>query len=90
MVRRIPARPAHPERIGWGCERYCAADDSRCGNGTERAQHPIETYGPEWGSSFSRLRRLRVWVRVRVRQESTPGARKRPGRVNGPEAVLPG
>ena len=48
MVRRIPERPAHPERICWGCERYCAANDLRCGNGKERAQHPIETFGPDW------------------------------------------
>jgi hypothetical protein len=48
MARRIPVRPAHPERICWGCDRYCAANDLRCGNGKERAQHPIETLGPDW------------------------------------------
>ncbi len=48
VVRRIPEWPAHPERICWGCERYCAADDLRCGNGKERTQHPIETFGPDW------------------------------------------
>jgi len=48
MVRRIPERPAHPERICWGCDRYCAANDLRCGNGKERTQHPIETFGPDW------------------------------------------
>jgi hypothetical protein len=48
MARRIPIRPAHPERICWGCDRYCAADDLRCGNGKERAQHPVETFGPDW------------------------------------------
>lgn len=48
MTRRIPARPAHPERICWGCELYCAADDLRCGNGKERTQHPIETFGRDW------------------------------------------
>jgi len=48
MIRRIPARPAHPERICWGCDRYCAANDLRCGNGKERAPHPIETFGPDW------------------------------------------
>lgn len=45
---RIPVNPAHPERICWGCTQYCAADDLRCGNGSERAQHPVETYGPNW------------------------------------------
>jgi hypothetical protein len=48
MVRRIPTRPAHPERICWGCDRYCAANDLRCGNGKERTQHPLETFGPDW------------------------------------------
>ena len=48
MARRIPAHPAHPERICWGCEKYCAANDLRCGNGKERTQHPIETFGPDW------------------------------------------
>jgi hypothetical protein len=48
MVRRIPVSPAHPERICWGCDRYCGADDLRCGNGKERTQHPIETFGPDW------------------------------------------
>ncbi|MFO1467396.1 MAG: DUF3079 domain-containing protein [Steroidobacteraceae bacterium] len=48
MSRRIPLRPAHPERICWGCDLYCAADDMRCGNGTDRTQHPIEVFGPDW------------------------------------------
>ena len=48
MVRRIPIHPAHPERICWGCDRYCAATDLRCGNGKERGQHPVETFGPDW------------------------------------------
>jgi hypothetical protein len=48
MARRIPLRPAHPERICWGCDRYCAASDLRCGNGKERSQHPMEIFGPDW------------------------------------------
>ncbi|HTQ19345.1 DUF3079 domain-containing protein [Mycobacterium sp.] len=48
MSRRLPEYPAHPERICWGCNRYCAADDLRCGNGTDRTQHPIEIFGPDW------------------------------------------
>lgn len=48
MARRIPTHPAHPERICWGCEKYCAANDMRCGNGTDRTQHPVETFGPDW------------------------------------------
>jgi len=48
MVRRIPLHPAHPERICWGCDKYCAANDLRCGNGKERTPHPIETFGSDW------------------------------------------
>lgn len=48
MTRRIPIRPGHPERICWGCEHFCPAADMRCGNGTERAQHPIELWGEDW------------------------------------------
>ena len=47
-TRKFPVRPGHPERICWGCERFCPADDMRCGNGTERAQHPIELWGQDW------------------------------------------
>ena len=45
---KFPIHPGHPERICWGCEHFCPADDLRCGNGTERAQHPIELWGEGW------------------------------------------
>lgn len=48
MKRKYPLRPAHPERICWGCDKLCAADDMRCGNGTDRGQHPIELWGEDW------------------------------------------
>ena len=48
VARNIPAHPGHPERICWGCEHYCPADAMRCGNGTERAQHPVELWGEDW------------------------------------------
>ena len=48
MTRRLPIRPGHPERICWGCELFCPADDMRCGNGTDRTQHPIELWGEDW------------------------------------------
>lgn len=41
-------RPTHPERICWGCNRYCAADDLACGNGTIRTPHPIGLFGEDW------------------------------------------
>jgi hypothetical protein len=48
MSKPFPTHPAHPERLCWGCDHYCAADDMRCGNGSERTQHPIELLGPDW------------------------------------------
>lgn len=50
MVKRFPVIPAHPERLCWGCDRYCAADDMLCGNGSERTQHPVELFGADWAS----------------------------------------
>lgn len=41
-------RPKHPERVCWGCDRYCPAGDLRCGSGCIRAPHPIELFGEEW------------------------------------------
>ena len=40
--------PQHPERVCWGCDRYCPADDLVCGNGTIRTPHPSELFGKEW------------------------------------------
>jgi len=45
---KIAINPKHPERICWGCDKYCAADDLRCGNGTIRTQHPVELFGEDW------------------------------------------
>ncbi len=47
-TRKFPLHPAHPERTCWGCDRYCAASDLQCGNGSERTQHPSELFGPDW------------------------------------------
>ncbi|HPF24711.1 MAG TPA: DUF3079 domain-containing protein [Hyphomonas sp.] len=40
-------RPKHPERICWGCDKYCPAGDLRCG-GHLRTPHPIELFGEDW------------------------------------------
>jgi hypothetical protein len=48
MKTKLALNPKHPERICWGCEKYCSADDLRCGNGTIRTQHPIELFGEDW------------------------------------------
>jgi len=67
MAKKFPKLPKHPERICWGCDRYCPADslgcdrycpaDSlQCGNGSERTQHPAEVFGEdwfEWGIDFA-------------------------------------
>ena len=41
-------RPSNPERICWGCDKYCPADDLACGNGTIRTLHPVELFGDDW------------------------------------------
>ena len=44
----LPLRPLHPERICWGCDKYCQADDLGCANGTIRTPHPCELFGDDW------------------------------------------
>jgi len=48
MAKKSPSHPRHPERVCWGCDRYCAAKDMRCGTGTDRTQHPVELFGEDW------------------------------------------
>lgn len=48
MAKKFPLHPSHPERLCWGCDQYCAADDLRCGNGSDRTQHPLELFGEDW------------------------------------------
>ena len=48
IMARIPLAPVHPERTCWGCDKYCPADDLRCGNGTVRTLHPLELFGDDW------------------------------------------
>lgn len=48
MARKFPIRPSHPERVCWGCDRYCAADGMMCGNGSVRTPHPAELFGDDW------------------------------------------
>ena len=40
--------PKHPDRICWGCDRYCPANDLACGGGTIRTPHPKEMFGDDW------------------------------------------
>lgn len=48
MAKPFPLNPGHPERICWGCDRYCPAEALACGNGAGRTQHPAETQGDDW------------------------------------------
>jgi hypothetical protein len=48
MARKFPLHPAHPERICWGCDKYCAVGAMACGNGADRTQHPMELLGEDW------------------------------------------
>jgi hypothetical protein len=48
VAKKFPINPRHPERICWGCDRYCPASSMACGNGSDRTQHPAEIFGPDW------------------------------------------
>ncbi len=47
-MAKIPLHPKNPERVCWGCSKYCPADQLDCGNGTVRTQHPAELFGEDW------------------------------------------
>ena len=48
MAKKFPIKPANPERICWGCDKYCAADALQCGNGSVATPHPSELFGEGW------------------------------------------
>lgn len=48
MAKKFPLHPKHPERICWGCDRYCSTDELACGNGSDRTMHPAELLGDDW------------------------------------------
>lgn len=43
-----PLHPKHPERVCWGCDKFCPAAELACGNGTVRTMHPVELLGEDW------------------------------------------
>jgi len=52
MAKKIfPLHPARPEKICWGCDKYCPVSDMACGNGSDRTQHPAELFGADWYDS---------------------------------------
>ena len=63
-TKRFPILPARPERICWGCDKYCAADSMACGNGSDRTPHPAELFGDDWYE----------WTPPREGEQEHPGA----------------
>ena len=45
---QVVLNPPHPERVCWGCDKFCPAADLACGNGTIRTPHPKELFGDDW------------------------------------------
>ena len=45
---KFPLAPKHPERICWGCDRFCSKNAMGCDNGSDRTQHPAELLGDDW------------------------------------------
>jgi hypothetical protein len=54
-MKRLALQPRYPERICWGCDKYCGADDLACGNGTIRTPHPVELFGEDWADWAAEL-----------------------------------
>lgn len=54
-MAKIPLKPANPERICWGCDKYCPADDLGCAGGTIRTPHPVELFGDDWQEFFGEV-----------------------------------
>jgi hypothetical protein len=50
LAKKFPIHPANPERLCWGCDKYCPADSMACGNGSDRTQHPMELFGDDWAT----------------------------------------
>jgi hypothetical protein len=75
-MTKLPLRPANPERICWGCDKYCPADDLGCANGTIRTPHPCELFGPDWFE----------WANDRSRVRTTPPT---PGDLSRPALAGP-
>jgi hypothetical protein len=47
-MAKFPLHPKNPERLCWGCEKLCPADDMRYGSGTIHSPHPCELMGNDW------------------------------------------
>jgi len=45
-MAKVPIHPKHPERICWGCEKYCPVTHLCCRE--TRVEHPVELFGEDW------------------------------------------
>lgn len=50
VTKKFPIHPRHPERVCWGCDKYCSSDALACGNGSVATPHPSELFGEDWMS----------------------------------------
>ena len=73
-MKKCVLDPLSPERVCWGCERYCPANDLVCGNGTVRTPHPRELFGPDWEE----------WAARATRPDANDGRDPRVMRKTGP------
>lgn len=68
--------PRHPERICWGCDRHCPADDLACGNGAIRTAHLVELFGEDWLDWAERRS-----TAGRGRKDAVPGSAVQPAKT---------
>ncbi|WP_066567890.1 DUF3079 domain-containing protein [Snodgrassella sp. CFCC 13594] len=73
MAKIFPLHPKHPERICWGCDKYCRADDLQCGNGSIRIAHPCEDFGEHWyeQGDWSGLLNAQQWTEITRKSTAT-------------------
>ncbi len=71
--RPWPTRPAHPERVCWGCDRLCPADRMTCAGEKARTCHPSELFGAEWEADAAAEP-----DEAQLAQQDPPGGRSAP------------
>lgn len=76
-MKKFPIHPAHPERICWGCDRYCPTDALMCGNGSVATMHPSELFGDDWMSWGLDARKAEESSAATPAQPPTPAGTRR-------------
>jgi hypothetical protein len=69
MAKKFPINPPHPERLCWGCDKYCPVDSLVCGNGAERTQHPAELFGADWQDWGTDSKKLETETEIEIEIE---------------------